>query len=314
MKVNLLYAAKPMFGGWPSFTAHLALQLQEQGHEVALFKAGNRTEQRLRPFGRGLFYQNIAPEAAATLRNVIVTAVDKHGIQHAQVLAGKACFVAHDPTELNEAFTAVLARSAVVTIRRAVQAKLPGSVFIAHPYQRFEHKWPNRAWNAVACSRVDWDKNTLMIVQANEQLDQTQRVRIYGACNRMYAHHKLASYPTWEQSYHGQFANELDAGMRLCEQAGYMVDLSVIAGDGGGSQYTFLEAWNAGCHLVVHRKWLQPDDELVDGHNCTSVASAEELVELLKCKPDSRIATFGEQTLSLHSASVVVPQYVRMLA
>ncbi len=318
MKVSLIYAAKPLYGGWPSYTAHLAMQLIERGHEVQLFKIGSRTENKTRDFGRGLRYQNVAIDALPVLPHPIFTAVDKEGIAAAQQLKGRALFVVHDPTEMNPAFLDVLRARPVVAIRRAnvplLKAKGVDAVFIKHPYQPFARTPDPRRWNAVAVSRVDWDKRTTVIAEANESLRPDLRVEVFGACNRMYEHHKLSKFGGWAASYRGRFSTNLDAAMRLCEQARFMVDLSVIAGDGGGSQYTFLEAWNAGCHLVVNRAWMRPDEELVEGVNCTSVLDAAELSAQLTRGPDHKVMSGGVASLAYHSAGVVIPLYERALA
>jgi hypothetical protein len=318
MKVSLIYAAKPTYGGWPSYTAHLALQLTERGHEVALYKIGSRTENKTRDYGRGLRYQNVSIDALPMLPHPVFVAVDKDGIAAAQALKSRALYVVHDPTEMKPEFLEVLRCSPVVAIRRAnvslLKAKGVEAVFIQHPYQPFK-RTPglSRRWNAVAVSRIDWDKRTAVIAEANERLRPDMRVAVFGACNRMYEHHKLSKFPGWVTSYHGRFATNLDAAVRLCEQAHFMVDLSVIAGDGGGSQYTFLEAWNAGCHLIVNRAWMRPDEELVEGANCTSVADATELIEQLMRGPNRKVMSGGVASLAFHSSAVVGPLYERAI-
>ena len=58
--MNLIYLAKPTFGGWVSFTAHLA-NLQD----AKLFKVAKTTETsggrpKYRPFGYDVQYRNIS--------------------------------------------------------------------------------------------------------------------------------------------------------------------------------------------------------------------------------------------------------------
>jgi len=63
--------ARPIYGGWVSFTAHLALK-----YKLELFKIGNKTEHTLREYGYGIKYQNRAindlPEG-----KLLITAIDK---------------------------------------------------------------------------------------------------------------------------------------------------------------------------------------------------------------------------------------------
>ena len=58
--MNLIYMAKPRFGGWVTFTAHLARK-----YNYKLFKIHSKTEKKkdgspvLRDYGYGVKYQNI---------------------------------------------------------------------------------------------------------------------------------------------------------------------------------------------------------------------------------------------------------------
>ena len=51
--MNLIYMAKPIYGGWVTFTAHLCLK-----HNCNLFKIGKKTEKNKRKFGYNIEYQN----------------------------------------------------------------------------------------------------------------------------------------------------------------------------------------------------------------------------------------------------------------
>ena len=76
--LNLVYMAKPPYGGWVAFTTHLALK-----YDLDLYKVGKRTEKlkngndRLRPFGYGVKYQNISIEDLSKMDNLLITAIDK---------------------------------------------------------------------------------------------------------------------------------------------------------------------------------------------------------------------------------------------
>ena len=54
-----------------------------------------------------------------------------------------------------------------------------------------------------------------------------------------------------------------------------MVDLSEIPEDGGGTQYTFLEAVYNNCAIVLNRKWIESVDkkyrDFKEGYNCYAV-------------------------------------------
>ncbi len=60
-----------------------------------------------------------------------------------------------------------------------------------------------------------------------------------------------------------------------------MVDMSIIKGDGGGTQYTFLEAIYQDCVLVLHEEWVNKGSLFVSGVNCIVVSNEEELAKVM---------------------------------
>ena len=48
----------------------------------------------------------------------------------------------------------------------------------------------------------------------------------------------------------------------------FTFDLSKIKNDGGGTQYTFLEAIYQDCALVLHKEWVDQGDTFKDKYNC----------------------------------------------
>ena len=64
-----------------------------------------------------------------------------------------------------------------------------------------------------------------------------------------------------------------------------MVDLSFLPNDGGGTQYTFLDALYHNCAIILNRQWIENVDakyrDFKKGENCYSVSNAQELKELL---------------------------------
>jgi hypothetical protein len=58
--------------------------------------------------------------------------------------------------------------------------------------------------------------------------------------------------------------------------------MSSIAQDGGGTQYTFLEAIDAGCVLILNSKWTNnPNSIWQHNHNCLVVSNSDELAQIL---------------------------------
>jgi hypothetical protein len=266
--VHLVYLAAPRTGGWVSYTAHLAAGLRQAGHWPAIRKLGKRTERTPRPFGMGLQYINTSLPMLRALavhgeRVLIVAAEAKQAPAVADLRTLGAGLVVHDPNELKgDAFAAATTRrDRLFVVRPAMRDRVPGSVFVPHPYQRASIQPGARPVHAVAYSRLDWDKHTDIIAAANASLPPPLRVQVHGTENRMYTHHKLDSqWPAWRDDYHGAMPRDtVHAGARLAAAAWYAVDLSVIKGDGGGTQYTFLEALDGGAALVISDKWLTGD-------------------------------------------------------
>jgi hypothetical protein len=79
----------------------------------------------------------------------------------------------------------------------------------------------------------------------------------------------------------------LTARTLILTRAKFMVDMSSIAylNDGGGTQYTFLEAIYSDCAIVLNRKWIDGIDkkycDFREGVNCFAVSDGKELAELL---------------------------------
>ena len=82
----------------------------------------------------------------------------------------------------------------------------------------------------------------------------------------------------------GKFPKNLSPiydGKSILKDAKYMIDMSIIKGDGGGTQYTFLEAIYHDTVLVLHNEWIEKGELFISGQNCIGVSNAEELSEFL---------------------------------
>lgn len=294
-KVNVALLADPTMGGWPSFTAHLIHGLQNLKVDTLLYRVSGKTEKRARPFGRGLSYHNITLEVAERMAQDIPTIIaavgPKHVYEAANLLQHNACVVIHDPTELSDALLEILRQSSkpVVIIRKKNREHLAGIevIDVLHPYQRAPAQAAKPLRHAAAFSRLDWDKNTHIIVEANNLLPNSKQITIYGAINRMYTHHKVDPIDAqWERNYKGAWPARapLHHAVTIARNARYAVDLSVIKGDGGGTQYSFLEAFDAERPLIIHQKWLTGDptlDEIAPALAAT-VTNAAELADLMQ--------------------------------
>ena len=120
MTYNLFYLANPIYGGWISFTAHLALK-----HNLNVYKLGNKTESKSRNFGYGVSYTNISLDDLKDYSTHVITAIDKHYYNVLHRFPDASFIIIHDPSEVTKADNAELIkhlhRFRIITIRKSVQ-------------------------------------------------------------------------------------------------------------------------------------------------------------------------------------------------
>lgn len=313
--INIFYLSGNTTGGWVTFTYHLIKSLEAQGEDTRLFKIGKTTERTLRPFGYDLHYQNISLENALRLEGVALIAAAAKNFREAaaRLIENGARLVLHDPTEL-KAGLAGLDIDRPWVIRKEVAKQVPNSVFIRHPYVRHRRPAkPPRRSGVISTSRIDFDKNTTMILDANRL---GAKIKIHGFENRLYTRFKVCPhYPEWEQSK-AAYPRTPDAAFELLLGAQAMVDLSDIKGDGGGTQYTFLEAWDAGTRPIIGDWWLRKSDDMQRGKNCHAVGDARELAALikqLKTEPEQYAEFNYDVQLRRHAPKIIIPQVMEWL-
>lgn len=311
--INLLYLSGNTTGGWVTFTYHLVRSLELMGETVQVWKVGNNTESKQRPFGYGLTYRNISAADSMELADVLIAAVAKQQAAIAEALiANGAKVVLHDPTELKAGLAGVDVRRPWV-IRKAVAARVPGSVFIRHPYARHEQpaKTPKKK-GAISISRIDFDKHIDIILEANRL---GAGIDIRGFENRLYTKFKIVpNYPEWTQSIAHYDRHDPAAAFKLLLDHKFMVDMSLIKGDGGGTQYTFLEAWDAGTVPIIQIDWLKRNDDMKLEVNCMAVGGPGSLVAAVRRKTGiAPLVEAGYKQLRKHAPKVIVPQVLEWL-
>ena len=84
--------AKPIYGGWVTFTAHLCLK-----YNCNLYKIGKRSEKNKRNFGYETNYKNLRIDDILNLPNLVITAIDKHYWKYLYLFP-KNIINIHDPT------------------------------------------------------------------------------------------------------------------------------------------------------------------------------------------------------------------------
>ena len=299
MVFNHFYLSKPVFGGWVLFAVHLLLNRKQN----ILFKVGKKLEPKARDFGYGIGYQNVTHEALSQLENVFVTSLDKHYYEYIKYIK-EPTIVIHDPTELKPEVKDLLLNSKVITIRKQVKSFLKDtldidSTFKPHPFFPYKLPPPVEKKGAVATSRVDFDKHTEIICEANNI--SKNKIDIYGAVNRIFEFHKLKSLG-FEKYYKGRFGKSFSEISNILNPAKFMVDLTWIKNDGNGTQYTFLEAIHSNCALILNRRWLETKGDFKEGYNCYAVSNAEELKEIIDGDIDThKITSNAKKLLKVHT-------------
>ena len=272
--INLIYMAKPIYGGWVTFTAHLCLK-----YKCDLFKIGKRTESKQRDYGYNVNYQNIEVNELLKKGKHVITAVDKHYWKYLHLFPKGTILVIHDPTELkgkeNE-IVKLINHFKIITIRKTVQEYLKKEYnvdtdFLPHPFYEYPISNEPSDYYSLSISRIDFDKHTDLILEANQFItNEDKKIQIFGAENRLYVHHKLKDLK-FHEFWHGKFPKTLPLsheGKDLLNDCHYITDMSIIKGDGGGTQYTFLEAIYHNCALILHKDWVDQGDVFKKGHNC----------------------------------------------
>lgn len=328
-RINLFYLSPNTTGGWVTFTAHLMDALEAAGHTPILRKVGKNTERKTRPFGYGRQYQNTSEEDAYQLaideKCLIVAAAKKFKEVTSELMDFGAYLVVHDPTEMKNLPTGLCFMSKQCVVIRAVglsNPMLPDAQFIPHPYTRAMNAYKRpKTIHCVSTARIDFDKHSTILLDANRLLTEPLKIKIYGFENRLYTRFKVCpDYPEWEQSKCA-YPREKEAAFEILQSATFMADMSVIKGDGGGTQYTFLEAWDAGAIPIINAKWmLDTPDEMKAGANCLVVHEGIELADLLihewninnKGQQDEMIG-LGYEHLKGHAPKIIGNQYAEFL-
>ena len=194
--MNLVYMARPVYGGWVTMTAHLSLY-----KNYPVYKIGKRTEKNKRNFGYGVVYQNTDIDELVKKPDLMITAIDKNYYEYLDKFHDSTSLIIHDPTEVkNKEFVESIKRFTIYTIRKTVQKYLLDnfnikSKHINHPFYEYDLSNNNENCNykCLSISRIDFDKHTEHILQANRLIDdESNKIYIFGAENRLYVHHKLA--------------------------------------------------------------------------------------------------------------------------
>lgn len=273
-------------GGLETFTHHLYLQMVELGHFPVIVKPKSLSQiSNFSPLPISYLAEEDIIEICHTSACLIAFCAwaEKRGLVKKLIMLGVP-IVVHDPIEYYTEMLELASKySHIITIRLKNQHNLTGlgfqNTFVRHPYSRADLPLQSKA-GAVACTRLNYNKNNDVVIKANKL---GCRIDVFGERNKEYVRDYLDKrHPDWMSVYHGVIENKIHAVAKILNRYQYAVDLSMLTMDGGGTQYSFLEAWDAGCTLIVHKMWILEGYEIVDGLNCLAVSNEYELQEAIE--------------------------------
>lgn len=264
--INILHMSPWALGGSTSYVVNLAYTLQRAKVPHRIVRIAKNTEKSKRQIGKyGVFYQNVSFEAALKGGGKWLLAsspVKPEPAAQAVELIEKSggAYVFHDPNEFKLYPHWQLAkRNRVICIRQTGLDSMPEGVFIPHPYARLAtDDMAARTEHAISLARISAVKKSDWIIEANQALPDGLKVRLVGEVNRFWWKFNVEpKHPDWKFPYTAGFPREHGAAVELCKPYEYMVDLTVFKNDGGGTQYSLLEAMDAGAVPVMTHDWLK---------------------------------------------------------
>ena len=301
-----------MYGGCLTFTAHLLHSLGKK----RVFKISKKShEKRTRDFGYGIEYQNVPLTVFDAIKNPFITDMYRHIERLRKLKRNDVTIVIHDPGEISSCNEPYLKYWNIITIRKSMQNFLQKkfgieSQFLCHPFYAYpindSGQHPSQRKEAVSISRVDFQKNIEIILEANKTAKEP--IKIYGWVNMRYAAEKLEPI-AFSKYYQGKYNKSFSALSKILSNSKFMVDLSSLPMDGGGTQYTFLDAIYHNSALILNRQWIENVGtvyrDFKEDHNCYAVSNAKELSELLNSNIDTtKVVQNARKLLARHTSII----------
>lgn len=288
----------PLGAGSCVSTGNLMRILGDRGHMVRSFKVGAKTQRKWRmPKHGGYTYRILSLEDALVLianpqyLNLLshLTVAEKEMDLAVPMIEAGCSFFLRATKDAHPRLIKALQKSGsnILTIREHVSRVIKkehglNSTPVPHVYipSKYADMKARKQYNAVTINRVAHNKRMDIVLEANRLLPLGKKVHIFGVESRQYTHFKLdVEYPGWREYYHGQFP--IGMGPFIAKKADFVVDMSDMGDDGGGTQNTFLEAWEAGAVLVLNRKWYRPNGAVTKRH-AVFVDGPKELARVLR--------------------------------
>jgi hypothetical protein len=316
MKVGLIAMRWCDYGGWPSYTKHLYFGLKDAGHEPVVL-----TDGKVMPGWKKVM--NFGPLSdMGTCDKTIITVIAPDE-KLAKSLKGRIdALVLHDPTEWRrkvskatikaiEPKLAVFIRAkSMKTFKAAGFYRRAKSEFILHPYKRICEERVDGD-RVVCTARIDHDKRTHILVAADRGIELWT-----GYVNWVYDQEKFGAVIRKRPFYKGKFGFTDEDVAKVYEGTCALVDMSKIVGDGGGTQYTFLEAMDFGSDCILASDWTAgKNPELIAGKHYHEVGNVKQLQETIDTvRETGPVLTEGaEEILAAHDAKVIAEQFLQLI-
>ena len=316
---NVYYLGNPVHGGYVTFNAHLLYNLKRN----VVLKVSNKSEDKVRLLGWGKYYQNVSPDFIANDNNYVISALEKSHYHFFDKIKNKnIILITHDTVELEKEAIELIRSDKwkVIAIRQQISSFLKEkydipSKFIIHPFHPPKFTDRSNKQGAASISRVHFHKHTEIIIEANKLIDDDKdKIRIYGQVDQIYSYRNLNKILPKKQKpfqknypfYVKPLVKSFVFLRKILSLPKFVVDMSIIKGDGGGTQYTFLEAIHYGCALILHSKWIlenRKDNIFKPDYNCLVVDNEKELAELVQNKKidTTKITDNARKILKAHA-------------
>jgi glycosyltransferase involved in cell wall biosynthesis len=287
----LFYLSDYRYGGCTTFTAHL-MHILNRTYVLSLTKAFTKD---IGDFGYGVKFQRKPIEFLTQVKEMFIADMYENFHLLQKMKDKHITIVIHDPGEIFDENEGYLKEWNIIVIRKTVQAYLKRkhnikAKFLYHPFYPYKKHLNNILENSdinsrkavVSISRIAPHKNTDIILKANKKL--SNHIKIYGLVNPQYVSSELKNLD-FDKHYHGTFDKSFSQVSAILSKSKFMVDLSEIPNDGGGTQYTFLEAIYNNSAIILNRNWIETVDkkyrDFKEGYNCYAVSNEHELIELI---------------------------------
>ena len=137
-----------------------------------------------------------------------------------------------------------------------------------------------------------------------------------GYINWVYDQERFDSSLKKQAFYKGAFGFKREDIANVYDGACALVDMSIIAGDGGGTQYTFLEAIDFGADCILASDWYAgPRSEMKPGVHYHQVGNVKELQGAIdKVRHGGPVLQCAAKDILVsHDAEQIARQYIELL-